>query len=739
MATDPYKQLYQEILGQDPDAEGLAYWKQQFGDEISPEEKTQFKNTALNLIGQQAFGRQLSDAEKADLFKLGSAQEARDWANTQGQNWLKNERYKQLYQDILGRDPDTEGLSYWQQQFGDEISPEEKTLFKNTAYNKLISDAYKNLGRTTPDQAGINYWLEQLQSGAIKPQDFASKFSSAAEQAYGPLKNQVLNLYSANKGATATPDEDAIRYWSNQILDKGFDAAKADFDKTVTQIRKDDPTLAAEIDEERRNTGVGVDISGESGLREAYAPYFERMLERGSALADLPFEKYDDKSLTDTGNLLYKARSGLGSLATPEQFAKAKTALENVGTGLTNLMGQSFANPNYRGAVSPDAIKQAGIGGLYDVGGPNASMVRNWYSQNPLAMKANPQGPDQSALDYWVGQIGKKGYSPTFQDFTNTVNLNTAKDLYAQNPLAMRANPQGPDQSALNYWANQLGQKGYDPTYQDFTNTVNALSAGKAEGGEVINYDVGGTVNANANTVTNATPTTGATVPYGGQNITPTQASYMSPYMQNVVDVQQREAKRQSDILGQQEAAKAVGAGAYGGSRAGLVEAERQRNLLNQLGGIQATGLQSAFTQGLGQFNTERSLNLQAQQQAANAAQILGQTGYQQGMLDLQRLKQQAEQGQADRTFDYNEFLREQKDPYQKLTFMGDLSKYIPAAALSPAAVQQSAYAPGGTSDAFNTFFQALASLGTLVPGTNTTTKAEGGLISGIASLGNDD
>jgi hypothetical protein len=651
MATDPYKQLYQEILGQDPDAEGLAYWKQQFGDEISPEEKTQFKNTALNLIGKQAFGRDLTDAEKADLFKLNTATEALNWADTKGKDWLRGNRYKELYQEILGRDPDAEGLAYWQQQFGDEISPEEKTQFKNTAYNKLISDAYAGLGRKSPDKAGVDYWLNQLQTGAIKPQDFSSVFSSTAEQAYGPLRNQVLNLYSANKGATANPTEEDIRYWSNQILDKGFDAAKTDFNNTVKQIREDDPDLAKKIDEERQNTGVGVDVSGESGLREAYGPYVERMLERSSALADTDFEKYDDKTLTGTGNALYKARSGINTLGTPGQFAKAQTALEGVGTGLTSLMGQSFANPNFQGAASPDAVKQAGIGGL-DASKPNASMVRNWYAQNPLAMKANPQGPDQAALDYWTGQIGQKGYGPSFQDFTNTVN---------------------------------------------------ALSAGKAKGGEVVNYDVGGTVdaNANANTAANANPTTGTTVAYGGQNITPTQASYMSPYMQNVVDVQQREAKRQSDILGQQEAAKAVGAGAYGGSRAGLVEAERQRNLLNQLGGIQATGLQSAFTQGLGQFNTERQLNLQAQQAATNAAQALGQTGYQQGMLDLQRLKQQADLGLADRTFDYNEFLREQKYPYENLTFMRNQLTGLPISASATGIDPLSNALTGGISSAY--------------------------------------
>ena len=40
---------------------------------------------------------------------------------------------------------------------------------------------------------------------------------------------------------------------------------------------------------------------------------------------------------------------------------------------------------------------------------------------------------------------------------------------------------------------------------------------------------------------------------------------YMSPYMQNVVDIQQREARRQADVAAQQLGAQAVGAGGYGG------------------------------------------------------------------------------------------------------------------------------------------------------------------------------
>ena len=93
--------------------------------------------------------------------------------------------------------------------------------------------------------------------------------------------------------------------------------------------------------------------------------------------------------------------------------------------------------------------------------------------------------------------------------------------------------------------------------------------------------------------------------------------AYMSPYMQNVVDIQQREAQRQADIAGTQRGAQAVKSGAFGGSRQAIMEAEAARNLAQQKGDIQATGLQSAFQQAQ-----------QAQQYGAN----LGLQGLQAGM-----------------------------------------------------------------------------------------------------------
>ena len=70
--------------------------------------------------------------------------------------------------------------------------------------------------------------------------------------------------------------------------------------------------------------------------------------------------------------------------------------------------------------------------------------------------------------------------------------------------------------------------------------------------------------------------------------------AYMSPYMQNVVDIQKREAQRQSGIQGTQQQAQAVGAGAFGGSRDAIQRAERERNLGQQMGDIQTQGSQIA-------------------------------------------------------------------------------------------------------------------------------------------------
>lgn len=97
--------------------------------------------------------------------------------------------------------------------------------------------------------------------------------------------------------------------------------------------------------------------------------------------------------------------------------------------------------------------------------------------------------------------------------------------------------------------------------------------------------------------------------------IDPTNAQdYMSPYIQQVLDIQRREAQRAADIATTQRNASAVQSGAYGGSRQAIMDAEAQRNLATQLNDIEATGLQAAYQNAQSQFNADQARALQAAQ-----------------------------------------------------------------------------------------------------------------------------
>jgi hypothetical protein len=184
---------------------------------------------------------------------------------------------------------------------------------------------------------------------------------------------------------------------------------------------------------------------------------------------------------------------------------------------------------------------------------------------------------------------------------------------------------------------------------------------------------------------------------YNAQNFGSQVGGYMSPYMQGVVDIQQREAQRQADIAGTQRGARAAQAGAFGGSRQGIENAEAARNLAMQKGDIQAQGLQNAFTQAANQYNVGNQLSeqsrqygagigLQGQQAAMQGAGALGTLGnlqYQQGM-GINQLQagyggmQQDIQQQKLNT-QYQDFLNKQNYPYQLLNQYGNVLNKQPA------------------------------------------------------------
>jgi hypothetical protein len=153
--------------------------------------------------------------------------------------------------------------------------------------------------------------------------------------------------------------------------------------------------------------------------------------------------------------------------------------------------------------------------------------------------------------------------------------------------------------------------------------------------------------------------------------------NYMSPYMQNVVDINKREAIRDADIAGTARAGQAVQAGAFGGSRQAIMDAEAGRNLSTQLGDIQSQGLQAAFESGQGQFNSEMARGLQG----ASTLGTLGQQRFGQEM-DITQQQQTLGQSQQDllqKGLDqqYNDFQAQQDRPYQQAGFLSDILRGV--------------------------------------------------------------
>ena len=104
----------------------------------------------------------------------------------------------------------------------------------------------------------------------------------------------------------------------------------------------------------------------------------------------------------------------------------------------------------------------------------------------------------------------------------------------------------------------------------------------------------------------------GAGANYANQVTNPNAVqSYMNPYQQNVIDVQNQAAQRQADIATTQRNAQATKAGAFGGSRQAIENAEAQKNLQGLMNTNQLQGQQQAYQSAIQNMQYGAGLGLQ--------------------------------------------------------------------------------------------------------------------------------
>jgi 23S rRNA A2030 N6-methylase RlmJ len=229
--------------------------------------------------------------------------------------------------------------------------------------------------------------------------------------------------------------------------------------------------------------------------------------------------------------------------------------------------------------------------------------------------------------------------------------------------------------------AQKLLAQPYSQTYGDPLTAAGLAGSGRVAGLAPMQQQIGAELGGMGTPGQFGTGTSAAQLGLGAlggmTNAAQTQA-FMSPYMQNVMDVNKAEALRdaQKQLVGANLASSRQGS--YGGARNALMQSEAERNLQTKLGGIQATGMQSAFE------DARKSQLAQASGYNQLGA-TLGQLGTAEQAADIDRIKTQGAYGDLQRATQqqqldaqYQDLMRQLDYPMEQIGTMSNLLRGVP-------------------------------------------------------------
>lgn len=126
-----------------------------------------------------------------------------------------------VYEDVLGRAPDPDGLAYWASLLdqGTAISSVADSIAHSAEYyaNFVIKPAYHTLLGRAADDAGLAYWTQQMQNG-LTDQELEAGFVASDEffkNAGGTNIAWIDSIYKLLLGRSA--DTSGETYWNGQL------------------------------------------------------------------------------------------------------------------------------------------------------------------------------------------------------------------------------------------------------------------------------------------------------------------------------------------------------------------------------------------------------------------------------------------------------------------------------------------------------------------------------------------
>lgn len=310
-----------------------------------------------------------------------------------------------------------------------------------------------------------------------------------------------------------------------------------------------------------------------------------------------PFQAYGGTYDAQGNQLAYDPSKGIAKIDPMQTKAY-------MGVAGMQMPTAEFANANY-------AAQQAGLGGLKSA----EDAMR--FGEAGFASGQKGQG-----LGIAGGQLGITGGAK-----------------YGEMGAGFGQQAAGLASPALAYGAQGAGYgqtgAGYGAQAAQLANTALGYGQGSADIGQMALRAQGMGENISGQSQALARQQAGAGAQYAQMATDPrVTEALMNPFTKNVLDVQNEELNRQGKIAAQARGAQAVRAGAFGGGRQAIENAEAERNLATLKNANTAQAYQQAFQNAQAQQQFGANLNLQG---LSGAQQGLG-TALQGGQLGLSGL-----------------------------------------------------------------------------------------------------
>ena len=188
-------QQYLDFLGRDGDSEGITYWTEQLDTGVQSR-----ADCVNNFVFSAEFQQQVAPVSRlylAYFLRLPDTGGLTYWIDEKLNGMTLNEisnsfagvqefsdRYGSLddsgfvnlvYNNVLSRNPDSEGLSYWNGEMSGGMTRgevmtgfSESTENQNSTLNQIrVIAFYYGMLKRAPDQGGFDYWVGKLNNGEL--------------------------------------------------------------------------------------------------------------------------------------------------------------------------------------------------------------------------------------------------------------------------------------------------------------------------------------------------------------------------------------------------------------------------------------------------------------------------------------------------------------------------------------------------------------------------------------------